>query len=137
MEDNPGMSAREATRRAMQQITGPVVATTLVLAAIFVPVAFLGGITGQIYRQFALTIAISVILSGMQALSLSPALCALILRRPQHNNLGLLSRFNRLLERTRTHYGDVVGWLSRRLGGSPGFLPGGGSGLFPRQRAAA
>jgi multidrug efflux pump subunit AcrB len=92
------MSAREATSRAMQQITGPV--TTLVLAAIFVPVAFLGGITGQLYRQFALTVAISVILSGMHALSLSPALCALILRRPQHNNLGLAVP---LQSATRTH----------------------------------
>ncbi|MGI6850701.1 efflux RND transporter permease subunit [Mesorhizobium sp. 1B3] len=115
MEENPSLSARDATKAAMQQITGAIVATTLVLAAIFVPVAFLGGITGQLYRQFSVTIAFSVILSGVCALTLSPALCALILRRPQHSSRGPFGWFNRLLDTSRTRYGLVVGWLGARL----------------------
>ncbi|HWK68785.1 MAG TPA: multidrug efflux RND transporter permease subunit [Rhizobiaceae bacterium] len=115
MEENPSLSAREATKTAMQQITGAIIATTLVLAAIFVPVAFLGGITGQLYRQFSVTIAFSVILSGVCALTLSPALCALILRRPRHYSRGPFGWFNRLLDASRTRYGLVVGWLGARL----------------------
>lgn len=115
MEENPSLSAREATKTAMQQITGAIVATTLVLAAIFVPVAFLGGITGQLYRQFSVTIAFSVILSGVCALTLSPALCALILRRPRHSSRGPFGWFNRLLDASRTRYGLIVGWLGARL----------------------
>jgi multidrug efflux pump len=115
MEENPSLSAREATQQAMQQITGAIIATTLVLAAIFVPVAFLGGITGQLYRQFSVTIAFSVILSGVCALTLSPALCALILRRPRQSSRGPFGWFNRLLDSSRARYGAIVGWLGARL----------------------
>lgn len=78
-----GLAPREATIKAMQQVTGPVIAVVLVLSAVFVPVAFLGGLTGQMYKQFAVTIAVSVAISGLVALSLSPALCRLILK-PGH-----------------------------------------------------
>ena len=72
-----GMSPRDATVQAMEEVSGPVVAIACILAAVFIPVAFLGGISGQIYRQFALTIAVSVLLSAFNALTLSPALSAL------------------------------------------------------------
>jgi len=87
-----GMSSRDATLRAMETVSGPVVAIACILAAVFIPVAFLGGISGQIYRQFALTIACSVLLSAFNALSLSPALSAMILR-PRQQSRGLLGRF--------------------------------------------
>ncbi|MBX3404520.1 MAG: multidrug efflux RND transporter permease subunit [Phycisphaeraceae bacterium] len=77
-----GLAPREATIKAMEQVTGPVIAIVLVLSAVFVPVAFLGGLTGQLYKQFAITIALSVAISGLVALTLSPALCRLILRPP-------------------------------------------------------
>jgi hydrophobe/amphiphile efflux-1 (HAE1) family protein len=78
--DEEGLDAREATRRATAEVVGPVIATALVLMAVFIPIAFLPGITGQLYRQFALTIAVSVALSALNALTLTPALCALLLR---------------------------------------------------------
>jgi multidrug efflux pump subunit AcrB len=115
MEADPSLTAREATSIAMRQITSAIIATTLVLVAIFVPVAFLGGITGQLYRQFSVTIAFSVALSSVNALTLSPALCALMLRRPQHSNRGPFGLFNRLLDSSREKYGAVVGWLGARL----------------------
>src|SRR5436190_8979338 len=88
---NLGMRPREATVQAMEEVSGPVVAIACILAAVFIPVAFLGGIAGQIYRQFALTIAASVLLSAFNALTLSPALSALILK-PKRASRGLLSR---------------------------------------------
>src|SRR3989441_2020294 len=87
-----GMSPRDATIQAMHEVSGPVVAIALVLSAVFVPVAFLGGISGEIYRQFALTIAASVLISAFSALSLSPALSALLLR-PKKTTKGSLGRF--------------------------------------------
>jgi multidrug efflux pump len=115
MEENPDLTSQEATGRAMAQITGPVVATTLVLAAVFTPVAFLPGITGQLYRQFAVTIVSSILISGLNALTLSPALCALLLGRPHRARYRLFDRFNGLLLRSRNGYGRIVGWLGRRL----------------------
>jgi multidrug efflux pump len=76
-----GLTAVEATRKAMDEVTGPVVATALVLSAVFVPTAFISGITGQFYRQFALTIAVSTVISAFNSLTLSPALCALLLKK--------------------------------------------------------
>ncbi|MEO6708493.1 MAG: multidrug efflux RND transporter permease subunit [Planctomycetota bacterium] len=78
------LSARDATIEAMNEVAGPVIAIVLVLAAVFVPVAFLGGLTGQLYKQFAITIAVSVVISGIVALTLSPALCCLLLRPGDH-----------------------------------------------------
>ncbi len=86
-----GLAVAEATIKAMEQVTGPVIAIVLVLSAVFVPVAFLGGLTGQLYRQFAITIAVSVGISGFVALTLSPALCRLLLR-PSHGEKNVLFR---------------------------------------------
>lgn len=88
-----GMGAREATREAMDEVTGPIVATSLVLAAIFVPMALVPGVVGQLYKQFALTIAVSVAFSTVVALSLTPALCGLMLRPPVQGGAGPLRRF--------------------------------------------
>jgi len=113
-----GLSPVQATEKAMSEISGPVVATTLVLAAVFVPVAFMGGIVGQLYRQFALTLTVSVIISTVVALSLTPALCALILRprRRTRGPLGLFLRgFARLLDRTRSGYTRCAALLIRRV----------------------
>ncbi|NIW97699.1 MAG: hypothetical protein GWN13_05525, partial [Phycisphaerae bacterium] len=75
--EEKGVSSKEATSAAMKEVQGPIIATSLVLMAVFVPVSFMPGITGQLYRQFALTIACSVGISAINALTLSPALCAL------------------------------------------------------------
>jgi len=80
-----GLSSKDAAVAAMEEITGPVIATTLVLLAVFVPTAFMGGITGQMYQQFALTISAAVVISTINALSLSPALCGLLLKPPVQN----------------------------------------------------
>jgi multidrug efflux pump len=112
-----GMSSREATLRAMETVSGPVIAIACILAAVFIPVAFLGGISGQIYRQFALTIACSVLLSAFNALSLSPALSAMILR-PRQQSRGLLGRFfgkfNRAFDFATNRYLAGVRVLIRR-----------------------
>ena len=105
-----GLSPKDAALKAMEELSGPVVGIALVLSAVFVPTAFIPGITGRLYQQFAVTIAISVILSAFNALTLSPALAALILR-PRQPSRGLLRRFfdwfNRLFERATEGY---VGW---------------------------
>lgn len=103
---------REATRRAMDEVTGPVIAIVLVLAAVFIPTAFLGGITGKLYRQFAVTIAISMAISGFVALTLTPALAAIMLK-PQHGDeKGLLKRFfkwfNTWFDRITNSYTSAV-----------------------------
>jgi HAE1 family hydrophobic/amphiphilic exporter-1 len=89
-----GMSPRDATFKAMEEVSGPVVAIAIILAAVFIPTAFIPGITGRLYQQFALTIAISVIISAFNALSLSPALCAMLLR-PKGEARGPLAGFYR------------------------------------------
>ncbi|MFB3827844.1 MAG: efflux RND transporter permease subunit, partial [Bryobacteraceae bacterium] len=112
-----GMTPRDATIQAMREVSGPVVAIAFILAAAFIPVAFLGGISGQIYKQFALTIAASVLISAFNALSLSPALSALILR-PKMESRGPLARFFRSFDRgfewTRNRYLAGVGALMRK-----------------------
>ena len=116
IEEAPDIPVAEATRHAMQQIQGPVIATTLVLVAVFGPVGFLPGITGQLYQQFAVTICVSVLISAVNALTLSPALCALLLRPGKGApRRGPFAWFNRGLGGTRNRYGTAVGWLSRRL----------------------
>jgi len=87
-----GLNVRDATIKAMEQVTGPVIAIVLVLCAVFVPVAFLGGLTGEMYKQFAITIALSVAISGLVALTLSPALCRLLLK-PSHGKKFILFRW--------------------------------------------
>ncbi|HLW77093.1 MAG TPA: efflux RND transporter permease subunit, partial [Bryobacteraceae bacterium] len=102
-----GMSPRDATIKAMHEVSGPVVAIACILGAVFIPVAFLGGISGQIYRQFALTIAASVLISAFNALSLSPAMSALLLR-PANSSRGPLAKgfglFNRAFDWTTRKY---------------------------------
>ena len=113
-----GMSPRDATIRAMREVSGPVVAIALVLAAVFVPVAFMGGITGRLYQQFALTIAISVLLSAFNALTLSPALSAMLLRprSPTRGPLGRLGDgFNRWFGRATNGYVSINRRLVRKL----------------------
>ena len=90
-----GMTPVEATRQAMKEVSGPVVAIGLVLCAVFVPVAGMGGVTGQLYKQFALTIAVAVVFSVINALTLSPALCALLLKKPTPGR-GPIAKFFKL-----------------------------------------
>src|SRR5690349_6310761 len=101
-----GMSPRDATLQAMREVSGPVVGIALVLSAVFIPTAFLPGITGRLYQQFALTIAISVIFSAFNALTLSPALSALLLR-PRKESKGILGRF----------FGGFNRWFTRATHG--------------------
>jgi HAE1 family hydrophobic/amphiphilic exporter-1 len=112
-----GMSPKEATFKAMEEISGPVVGIALVLSAVFIPTAFIPGITGRLYQQFAVTIAISVLLSAFNALTLSPALSALLLR-PRRDSKGLLRRFfdwfNRLFARATDRYLRIAGALIRK-----------------------
>ena len=112
-----GMTPRDATLRAMQEVGGPVVAIAIVLAAVFIPTAFIPGITGRLYQQFALTIAISVMISAFNALSLSPALCAIFLK-PKHKVRGPLGAFyrgfNRLFGRATSGYVRVSHLLIRK-----------------------
>jgi HAE1 family hydrophobic/amphiphilic exporter-1 len=103
-----GLSAKDAALRAMDEITGAIVGITLVLMAVFVPAAFLGGITGQLYRQFSLTIAFTTLFSAINALTLSPALCALLLR-PHHGEKNIFFRtFNNAFERLGNGYTNLV-----------------------------
>ncbi len=108
-----GLSPREAAVKAMNEITGPVVATTLVLLAVFVPTAFMGGITGQLNRQFALTISSAVLISTINALTLSPALCGIILRPPQEQTFILFRWFNTAFDRVTGAYTAVISRVVR------------------------
>lgn len=114
MEENPAMKPREAATVAMAEVTGPIVATTLVMAAVFVPVAFLSGITGQLYRQFALTLSVSVTLSSIVALTLSPALAAILIRpKGEEDDVAkprLFVGFENLFDKLRDHYMMAVKW---------------------------
>jgi len=112
-----GLTPVEATRQAMKEVSGPVVAIGLVLCAVFVPVAFMGGVTGQLYRQFALTIAVAVVFSVINALTLSPALSAMLLRKPKPGR-GPISKFfkwfNRMFDRMSNGYSSIVGIIARK-----------------------
>ena len=112
-----GMSPREATLKAMGEVTAPVIGIALILSAVFVPVALLGGLVGSMYKQFALTIAISVLLSAFNALSLTPALCAMLLKppRPMRGPLGAFFRgFNKVFDVTTSGYVSISRLLVRR-----------------------
>lgn len=140
-----GLSPKEATFKAMEEVTGPVIAIAIILSAVFIPTAFIPGITGRLYQQFAVTIAVSVIISAFNALTLSPALCAMLLR-PKKKSTGLLQKFydgfNRIFGVATNGYVNVcrvlvhksgvtillllgfvfaAGWLGKNL--SSGFLP--------------
>jgi len=108
-------SSKEAAKRAMNEVTGPVIAIVLVLCSVFVPVGFLGGITGQLYKQFAITIAMSVTISGLVALTLSPALCALVLKPGgEGERQGFFAPFNQFFDWTRDGYTAVTGLVIKR-----------------------
>ncbi len=112
-----GLSPPEATVKAMNEVSGPVIMIALILCAVFVPVAFMGGVTGQLYQQFALTVAVAVLFSAINALTLSPALFAILLRKPQpaRGPLGwFFAGFNRVFDRATSGYGAVVNFLIRK-----------------------
>jgi HAE1 family hydrophobic/amphiphilic exporter-1 len=113
-----GMSPKEATSKAMKEVGGPVIAIAVILSAVFVPVSFTGGITGRLYQQFAITIAISVCFSAFNALTLSPALAALLLK-PKKESKGILARFfrwfNRIFDRFTNSYMKAAGFFARKL----------------------
>jgi HAE1 family hydrophobic/amphiphilic exporter-1/multidrug efflux pump len=108
------LSLRESAIKAMKEVTSPIVAIVLVLAAVFIPVAFLGGLTGELYRQFAVTISIAVVISGFVALTLTPSLCALILSREARRPNPFFRWFNDWFGRVTRHYTRGVAWMIRR-----------------------
>ena len=113
-----GMTPKDATRAAMKEVTAPVIATTLVMVAIFIPVAVMGGITGRLYQQFAITVAVSVVFSSVNALTLSPALCGLLLRKqqPMRGPLGAFFRlFNSLFDKTTISYTGFTRIVTRKI----------------------
>ncbi|MGB8069412.1 MAG: efflux RND transporter permease subunit, partial [Pseudolabrys sp.] len=113
MEAHPELSPAEATKRAMQGIFAPIIAITLVLLAVFVPVGFISGISGELFRQFAVTVAVAMFLSAINALTLSPALCAILLK-PQHGpKRGVIGIMMRSIDRVRDYYGSIVARLVR------------------------
>jgi HAE1 family hydrophobic/amphiphilic exporter-1/multidrug efflux pump len=108
------LAAREAAIKAMQEVSGPVIAIVLVLCSVFVPIAFLGGLAGELYRQFAVTIAIAVVISGIVALTLTPSLCVLILKREHKSPGRFFTAFNDWFHRFTDRYENGVGWMIRR-----------------------
>lgn len=113
LEHNPQMSVPDATEEAMKEITAPIIAITLVLLSVFVPTAFIPGITGQLYKQFAVAVSVSMVISAINALTLSPALCSIILKHKSEPK-GLFRIFNRGIEGMRSGYITIVGPLTRR-----------------------
>jgi hydrophobe/amphiphile efflux-1 (HAE1) family protein len=110
------LAAREAAVQAMTEVTSPIIAIVLVLCAVFVPIAFLGGLSGELYRQFAATISIAVVISGIVALTLTPSLCVAMLRRGHHEPGRFFRWFNRWFVRMTGHYVSGVGFMVRRAG---------------------
>jgi multidrug efflux pump len=108
------LGARDAAIKAMKEVTSPIIAIVLTLCAVFVPIAFLGGLTGELYRQFAVTISIAVVISGLVALTLTPSLCVLILKREHKQPGRFFQWFNRAFQRVTGRYVDGVSWMLRR-----------------------
>ena len=113
MEEHPELSPAEATKKAMQEITAPIIAITLVLLSVFVPVAFIPGISGELFRQFAITVAVSMFLSAINALTLSPALCGVLLRPHHGPRRGVIGVVMRSIDRVRDGYGAIVARIVR------------------------
>jgi HAE1 family hydrophobic/amphiphilic exporter-1/multidrug efflux pump len=109
-----GIAPRDAALKAMREVTSPIIAIVLVLCAVFVPIMFLGGLAGELYRQFAVTISIAVVISGIVALTLTPALCVIVLRAEQRPQRGFFGWFNRGFGRMTEHYESGVAWVIRR-----------------------
>ncbi len=113
MEEEPELSAKEATRKAMGEIVAPIIAITLVLLSVFVPVAFIPGISGQLFRQFAVAVSVSMVISAINALSLSPALCSVLLKPGAHATRGPMRYVMGAIDWTRDGYAAVVKRLVR------------------------
>ncbi|MGR5294292.1 efflux RND transporter permease subunit [Vibrio mediterranei] len=113
--EEEGLNAVDATTKSMQEVTGPVIATTLVLLAVFAPTAVMPGITGQMYAQFSITICISVLISSVNALTLSPALCASLLKPPKTHEKGFHAKFNVMFEKATGKYTNFVSGMVRKL----------------------
>jgi len=113
LEHEPDLTPAEATEKAMGQVTGPIIAITLVLLSVFVPTAFIPGITGQLYKQFAVAVSVSMVISAINALSLSPALCSLILRHKKKPT-GVMAWLQGGIDRTRDGYVTLVTPITRR-----------------------
>lgn len=115
MEEHSEMDPRAATKLAMRQIIGPIIAISLVLLSVFVPVGFIPGLSGQLFKQFAVTISVTMLISALNALTLSPALCALFLRpvKNKETSKGPFSRLSRGIDRVRNGYGHTVARLVR------------------------
>jgi hydrophobe/amphiphile efflux-1 (HAE1) family protein len=111
-----GLAPREAAIKAMKEVTSPIIAIVLVLCAVFVPIMFLGGLTGELYRQFAVTISIAVVISGIVALTLTPSLCVIVLKHEKRKERGFFAWFNRGFVRVTDHYASGVAWIIRRGG---------------------
>jgi len=112
MSENPDLSPGDATKMAMQQITAPIIAITLVLLSVFVPIAFIPGLSGSLFRQFSVTISVAMLISALNALTLSPALCAVFLRHTGDKR-GVMGWVGRGIDRVRNGYGNVVRRLLR------------------------
>lgn len=110
-----GMTPKEAAAAAMRSVTSPIIATTIVLLAVFVPVSFSGGISGRLFQQFAVTISVSVLFSMINALTLSPALAAKLMRPHKPATKGPFGLFNRWFDSIMGRYGESVGYVSRRV----------------------
>jgi len=104
MHTEKGISVKEATIKSMREIQGPVIAIVLVMFAVFIPVAFMGGFSGIMYRQFAVTIVISMFISGLVALTLTPALCVLLLREEEKEAIWPIRKFNQFLNGLPTDF---------------------------------
>jgi hydrophobe/amphiphile efflux-1 (HAE1) family protein len=113
LEENPDMPVRDAVKLAMQQITAPILAITLVLLSVFVPIGFIPGISGVLFKQFAVTISVSMLISALNALTLSPALCGIFLRHETGAKRGIMARVLRTVDRARDGYGNIVVRLLR------------------------
>src|SRR3954453_15902415 len=113
MEEHPELSPASATKQAMGEITAPIIGITLVLLSVFVPVAFIPGISGELFRQFAVTVAVAMFLSAINALTLSPALCGVLLKPHHGPRRGLIGIVMRSIDRVRDAYGDAVARIVR------------------------
>lgn len=113
MEEHPELSVAEATKRAMEGITAPIIAITLVLLSVFVPLAFIPGISGELFRQFAVVVSVSMLLSAINALTLSPALCAVLLKPHHGPRRGVMGWISRRIDTVRDGYAAVVARLAR------------------------
>lgn len=114
--DEEGLSPQQATEKAMDEIAGPIIGVVLVMMAVFIPTTMISGISGELYKQFALTIAASTLLSGLNSLTLTPALCAIMLRSTVKGKKSswIFDKFNNAYSRTQSIYDKSTGWLLRK-----------------------